>query len=221
MAFQYSSFISYRHNDLDNVFFVNLKNILSSEIFKVTNKQSAFYDVEAIDWGVHWDDKIYSGIQQSFFFLPVWYYHYLNENNIWCARELYHALEIEKIIKSQLSPQDSSKFFFIFPLIYRGNTELIPQCFSKKSAKTLAVCENDIRNKKSTARLNKFSNDIYDSLMSHYLILEKYPHVDFQSLFDAIKRPTDAEIIDWIKEQKRIITQKEAEQLPVLSKNGE
>ncbi|MBS1511798.1 MAG: toll/interleukin-1 receptor domain-containing protein [Bacteroidetes bacterium] len=221
MSFKYSGFISYRHNDSDNTFFVNLKNFISSEIFKVTNKPKSFYDAESIDWGVNWDDKIYNGIGESFFFIPVWYYHYLNEANLWCARELYHALQVEQIIKSNLSAQDSKEFFFIFPLIYRGNTDLIPECFSKKSAKSLRNFETDILNKKITTRLNNFSNDIYDTLMKHFLILDKYPAVDFQAMFNAIPRPTDAEIIDWIREQKKQINEKEAKLLPVLVKNGE
>ena len=53
------------------------------------------------------------------------------------------------------------------------------------------------------------------------MILEKYTHVDFQSLFQQIQRPTDAEIKDWIKLQKKNIAQKEATMPPVLVKNGE
>jgi len=221
MAFEYSSFISYRHNELDHTYFENLKNFLKSEVFSATNIADIFYDKVAIKWGVNWDDKIYSGIEGSFFFLPIWYYHYLNENNLWCARELYHALEIEKIIRSQLSQEDQDEFVFIFPLIYKGSVDLIPSCLSEKNAKSLVGYEVTIKTKKINNKFQAVINNIYDTLLEQYMILEKYTHVDFQSLFQQIQRPTDAEIKDWIKLQKKNIAQKEATMPPVLVKNGE
>jgi hypothetical protein len=221
MAFEYSSFISYRHNDLDHAYFENLKNFLKSEVFSATNIQEIFYDKVSIKWGVTWDDKIYSGIEGSFFFLPIWYYHYLNEDNLWCARELYHALEIEKIIRSQLTPADQDDFVFIFPLVYKGSVDLIPSCLSEKNAKSLVGYEVIIKTKKINNKFQSVINNIYDTLLVQYMILEKYAHVDFQALFQQIQRPSDSVIKDWIKQQKKNIAQKEANKPPVLVKNGE
>lgn len=221
MAFEYSSFISYRHNDLNETYFENLKDFLKSEVFSATNIADIFYDKVSIKWGIIWDNKIYSGIEESFFFLPVWYYHYLNEDNLWCARELYHALEIEKVIRNQLTPKDQEKFAFIFPLIYKGSADLIPSCLSEKNAKSLVGYEIPIKTKKINKKFQEVINNIYDTLLEQYLILEKYSHVDFQSLFQQIKRPSDAEIKEWIKAQKKNIAQKEAGRPPVLNKNGE
>ena len=221
MAFEYSSFISYRHNDLNKTYFDNLKDFLKSEVFSATNIKEIFYDKVSIKWGVIWEDTIYSGIEESFFFLPVWYYHYLNEDNLWCARELYHALEIEKIIRDQLTDEDKDNFAFIFPLIYKGSADLIPSCLSEKHAKSLVGYEVTIKTKKINNKFQSVINDIYDTLLNQFLILEKYPHVDFQALFLQIQRPSDTEIKEWIKKQKKNIAQKEANKPPVLTKNGE
>ena len=81
--------------------------------------------------------------------------------------------------------------------------------------------EIPIKTKKVNKKFQDVINNIYDTLLEQYLILEKYAHVDFQTLFQQIKRPSDAEIKEWIKAQKKNIAQKEAGRPPVLNKNGE
>ena len=221
MAFVYSSFISYRHKELEDSYFLNLKKLLETEINSATNKAQMFYDKSSIKWGVNWDDKIYSGIESSYFFLPVWYYHYLAEDNLWCARELYHALEIEKIIRSRLSQADQDEFVFVFPLVYKGSVDLIPSCLSQKQAKSLVNFSFMIKQNKMNKKFDDFITEVYNTLLAHFRILEKYQQIDFQTLFQQIKRPTDDEIKRWIREQKKIILAEEAKQDPVLKKNGE
>lgn len=222
MAFQYSSFISYRHDAFDKKYIANLKTLLKEQLFRiVTNIESVFYDEESINWGTEWDNKIYTGISKSVFFVPIWYHHYLNEENLWCARELYHALEIEKIIKEQLDEEDKDKFYFVLPLIYKGSNKGLPYSLSRKTAKSLDLYEVEIKNKKTTTRLQKFINDLFYALLEHFRVIEKYKNINFQELFDRVKIPTDDEIINWIKEQTREVKQIESENLPILKKNAE
>jgi hypothetical protein len=223
--FEYASFISYRHDDDDGAYIDKIISKLKPEMFKATDRK-VFYDYGSIKWGEQWDDKIYYGIERSVFFFPIWYYYYLSEDNLWCAKELYHALEVEKIIKEQLEPEDRDKFYFIFPLIYRGDASLFPQSLSPKMAKSLLTYEYEIRySKKESEKLFNFKRGLHDTLLEQRLaineIIQKYIHIDFLNLFKTIKKPTDDEIRHWVKEQKKKIKEKEAEREPRLKKNEE
>ena len=72
MAFEYSCFISYRHNENEKTFYNNFKNILQSEALTATNKNKSFFDEESIKYGEEWDDKIYSGVNSSYFFIDIY-----------------------------------------------------------------------------------------------------------------------------------------------------
>jgi TIR domain len=218
MAFEYSIFISYRHHDLDKAYFENLNKLIKSEIFKATGVSDTFYDQEAIAWGSTWTNKIYSGIEHSYFFLPVWFYHYLHEKNIWCARELYHALKIEEEIINQLDADDREDFAYVFPLIYRGDEKDFPSCFKKRQAKSIAIFDMAIKHNKPNAKLSALILEIHNVLFKQYKIIEKYINkgVDFNSIFQQIQRPSDTEIIDWVKSQKN----KEDGKFPRLGTNG-
>lgn len=221
MAFEYSSFISYRHNDIEDVYFINLRNFLQPSLFRATDITGIFYDKETIRWGEEWDDDIYDGIEQSLFFLPLWYDLYLSEKNIWCAKELYHALQVEKAIKEQLDPNDRDDFVFIFPLIFLGSTDLIPDCLSRKQAKSLVGFELNIKLKRLSNKFQEFITEVYNTLHKHFRILEKYPNINLHDELQKIEKPTDEKIKEWIREQRKNMKEKESKQLPVLRKNGE
>ncbi len=221
MAFEYSCFISYRHNDDEKDFYVNLKKILQSEALTATNKPKSFFDEEAIKYGEKWDDKIYEGVNKSYFFIPILHYQYLNTDNNWCARELMHAVKIESVIKNSLPEDERSKFFFIIPFIYRGNATELPHEIGYKQATVLKPFEYVIINNVKSQELVTLKQNLGELLYAYYRVLEDHPEIDFQALFNTIPRPTDEEVNDWINEQKKNERKQEAKRPPVLEKNRE
>jgi len=218
MNLEYSCFISYRRNDDEIRFIRNLKKIVQGEVFKVTNKQRAFLDNDEIRYGEHFDEKIYASLETSFFFISVWYFNYLHEDNLWCARELYHALQIEACIKECLSEADRANYYHVIPLVHRGANSDLPDCMSRKNAVPIKLLETDIVNNRTTARLTKFKVQLYDALHSYYqTLVTNAGKVDFNKVFNNIKRLTDEELRTWVSEQRKKAIENEATKLPVLT----
>jgi hypothetical protein len=51
MAFEYSSFFSYRRNQGQRLFMRNLRDIIQTEGSNATNIPSVFFDEDSIHWG--------------------------------------------------------------------------------------------------------------------------------------------------------------------------
>lgn len=213
MSFKYSSFLSYRRNLGDEKFVKNFKEIIESEAQKVTNIQRAFFDESSIDWASDFDKKIYDGIYSSYFFIPIYYSSYLHVDNIWCAREIYHAIEIEKKIR-----ETYKDFCFILPIIYRGSAGDLPNCLGKKNAKTIRQLENTIINKKTTTKLTDFKHEMHDILLQNFKLIES-ANLNLPELCSTVHIPSDDEVKIWINEQKGIQKKQESENLPILTKN--
>ena len=221
MAFDYSCFISYRHNENEKIFYTNLRNIIQSEALTATNKSNSFFDENSIKYGEEWNDKIYIGVNGSYFFIPILHYNYLHIENNWCARELMHALKVEEIIRKKLPEEEREKFFYIIPFIYRGKPDNLPKGLSNKKALALQPFEYLIIKNDVSQELINLKQQLCDTLTECYKILDKYNIAgNFQQLFKKIPKPTDAEVNAWILEQKNLSKQKEAQQEPVLKKNG-
>jgi hypothetical protein len=221
MAFNYSCFVSYRHNDNEKQFYTNLKNIIQSEALTATNKTNSFFDEVSIKYGEEWDDKIYIGVNGSYFFIPILHYNYLHPDNNWCARELIHALKVEETIRNKLPENERKNFFYIIPFIYRGKPDNLPKGLSNKKALSLQPFEYLIIKNDISQELINLKQQLCDTLTECYKILDKHNDIDFQALFNTIPKPDDKEVNAWILEQKNLHKQKEAEQAPVLKKNGE
>ena len=212
----YSTFISYRRNPGDMRFLKNFKSIVESEALRITNIPKVFFDEDSIEWGNEFDKKIYESIGSSYFFIPIYHYTYLHVDNIWCARELYHALEVEKIIRESVD----GNYCFILPIVHRGSPKNLPTCIGRKNAIKISLIEQDISNNKSTTRLRKFKEYIYDTLLDSFkLITDKGIKID--ELCAMIKEPTEDEIKIWIKVQKEIEKNNESNDPPILNKNYE
>ncbi len=218
MAFEYSCFISYRHNDAEKLFYSNLREMIQSEAMLATNKNKLFFDENAIKYGEEWDDKIYDGVSGSYFFIPIYYPNYLHTDNIWCARELMHALRVEEVIKSKLTDDQKRKFFYIIPFIYRGKADSLPKGIANKKALFLQQFEYLIIKKDVSPELVNLKQQFCDTLTECWSILDEYNTTDFQQMIQAIPKPTDEEVIAWIKEQRNNQTQKEAAHKPLLVK---
>ena len=217
MSFKYSGFISYRRNDGDTKFLKNFKNIIESEAQKVTNIEKVFFDEDSIDWGKEFDNKIYESIVASCFFIPIYHIGYLHVDNIWCARELYHAIEVEKVIRNTV---DDENYCYILPIIFRGQPNALPGCISKKKAKEIRQLEAIITSNKTNKRLTEFRNYIYDTLLSSFRLLFDMD-INLSELCAQINIPTDEGIKKWINEQNKKIRAAESAKLPILMKNAE
>jgi len=214
MSFTYSSFISYRRNNGDEKFVKNFTAIIESEAQKVTNIAKVFFDETSIKWGTDFDQKIYEGIAASYFFIPFYHNSYLHVNNIWCAREIHYAIEVEKKIREIFKD-----YCFILPIIYRGLPNALPSCIGKKNAKEIRQLEAVITSNKISAGLIKFKQDIYDIFLESFDLINNNEFV-LSDLCASIVEPTDEEIRSWINEQKGIQRKFESENLPILKKNA-
>lgn len=219
MAFEYSCFISYRHNKNEAVFYNNLREIIQSEAMLATNKNKLFFDESSIKYGEEWDDKIYDGVSGSYFFIPIYYPNYLHTDNIWCARELMHALKVQEVIHSKLTAAEQKNFFYIIPFIYRGKAESLPKGMATKKALLIRDFEYLIIKKEWSPELVKLKQDFCDMLNECWSILDGHSNIDFQQLIQAIPKPTDAEVKQWIKEQKEKQIIIEADHKPFLVMN--
>jgi hypothetical protein len=213
MNFNYSSFISYRRNVGDEKFVKNFKDIIESEAQKVTNISKVFFDEKSIIWGNEFDEKIYDGITSSYFFISIYHNSYLHIDNVWCAREIYHAIEIEKKIR-----ETYSDFCFILPIIHRGSANDLPKCVEQKNAKVIRLFEHAIINKKVPNKLIEFIHNIYDVLLINFQLIEA-ANLNLKVLCSDIHIPSDEEIKVWIEKQKGIQRKQESENLPILKKN--
>lgn len=217
MNFEYSSFISYRRNEVDKKFLKNFKSIIESEAQKVTNLKNVFFDEDSIEWGNDFNKKIYDSILASFFFIPIYHIGYLHVDNIWCARELYHALEVEKILRNKIG---DDSYCYILPIIYRGSTSALPTCICKKKAKEIKQLEPTITSNKSSKGLIDFKHYLYETFLKSFNLLGSKDY-SLKDLCADIQIPSDDEIKTWIKEQKEIEKKAESANLPILKKNAE
>jgi hypothetical protein len=213
MSYHYSSFISYRRNVGDEKFIKKFKAIIECEAHKVTNIPKVFFDEESIRWGDEFDEKIYDGIVASYFFIPFYHNSYLHEDNLWCAKELYRAIEVEKKIR-ELAVHN---YCFILPIIDRGTASAFPKCIGKKNAKEIRLFRHLILSNKTNAGLEKFKETIYEIFLSNFNLLDK--EIKFSELCADLNHPSDDEIKDWIKVQKEDEKMSEANNLPILKKN--
>lgn len=222
MSLKYSCFISYRRNDDAKKYISNLKNILQSETFLVTNKKRAFFDEDSIRYGEIFDSKIYEGIENSYFFMPIWYMNYLHEDSIYCAKELLHAMNIERMLQSLLPEAERANFFYVIPFLVRGNASELPECFSKKLVIDIKPFEYAIYNNKKSLKLIEFTQRLYKDLSDYYQVYNKYiSHDEYVRLCESIEKPDDEFVKDWIKLQQKELLQSEAKNIPLLKKTSE
>ena len=213
MSCQYSTFISYRRNVGDEKFIKKFKSIIECEAFKVTNIPKVFFDEDSIRWGDEFDEKIYDGIVACYFFIPFYHNTYLHEDNLWCAKELYRAIEVEKKIRESAI----HNYCFILPIIDRGSASAFPKCIGQKNAKEIKQIRHLVLSNKTNAALERFKDTIYDIFVSNFKLLNN--EVKFSELCADIDIPSDDVIKEWIREQKKNEKISEANNPPILKKN--
>lgn len=214
MSFEYSLFISYRRNEGDAKYIANLTNILHSEAQKVTNKSKPFFDEKSIKWGEEFDDKIYEAIVSCYFFVPLYHNTYLHSDNLWCAKELYRAIEVEKKIR-----ESCPHYSFILPIIDRGRASEFPNCIGRKNAKEFNTYRHIIKKKGTSKAYEEFIEEIHNIFLENFKLIEE-SSISFFELCSSIPIPTDEEIKDWVYEQKGILKEKEREHVPILKKTA-
>jgi hypothetical protein len=218
MAFEYSNFISYRHEEQRNKFVKDFCYLFNTTTFDVTNLQEHFLDSNEIKGSPNFGEKIYEAIRKSYFFTIFHTYHYLNEANPWCAKELKYALDVEECRRQKLEEKDRSYFFSLNLFILSGTDKDLPGNISDRNALPISCYQHSI--KKQSKAVTEFFSRLYDFMIDVYKIYQRYPHVDFVACCDEIDKPDDERIKEWIREQKKIILENEAKQLPVLKKYG-
>jgi hypothetical protein len=212
MNFRYSCFISYRRHQDDSRFMQKLKNMIEVEAFKVTNKQDVFFDQQNIKWGEEFDDKIYEGIVSSYFFIPLYHNVYLHEDNLWCAKELHWAIQLEHKIRETIST-----YCFILPLIDRGSASDFPECIGRKNAKEIKKFRHFIVGNGTSKAFEDFKNEIYDVLLQNYqLIKEGHSFIAYLNDLEPI---SNEKLKEWIRQQEIRDKDVSASQLPILTKN--
>jgi hypothetical protein len=214
MSFKYSSFISYRRNPGDEIFVKKFKALIQSEGQNATNISKVFFDELSIAWGADFGKTIYEGILTSYFFIPIYHRTYLHVDNIWCAKEIYHAVEVEKKIRESINKE----YCFILPVIYRGTAAALPTCLENKNAKDISRLLHLIISNKTNAGLEAFKQSLYVVFEKNMQLLNGID-LDLKSIDESIERPSDDEIKKWIDEQKKIQRTQESENLPILMKN--
>ncbi len=212
MGFSYSCFISYRRHQGDEKFIQKLKNLIEVEAFKVTNQRNVFFDEKSINWGDNFDDKIYAGIVSSYFFIPLFHHVYLHEENLWCAKELHWAIQLETKIRETVA-----HYCFILPLIDRGSASDFPECLGRKNAKEIKRFSHLINSNKTSKAFEEFKSEIYDILLNNYRLLAK--NHSFLEYLEEVKPLSDGEIRAWVKTQKHNEKAKTASHLPTLTKS--
>ena len=221
MSHTYSCFISYRRNEERRVFISNLKAILQSELFDLTNKNRAFLDNDSIRYGEEFDVKIYFGIENAYFFIPLWTPNYLHKDNLWCARELYHAIQLEEKIKDRLKDDDKLNWYYIIPIVVNGNKDYLPKCISRNNAIDIQFYTTDIINKKTTQKLIKLRRSFFDCVDAYYRTVKKYFElIDFRELNESIVKPDDVVLKNWVSLQESEIQVLESTHLPILKKSN-
>ena len=206
MAFRYSLFISYRRNKHEKHFIIQLKNKLESIASMVIPCEEVFFDEKSIKWGEEFDEKIYNSMLQSHFFVPIWQPTYLNENKIWCAYELYYAIEIEKVIKEETK---NPTFCYILPLVLcrpepnpsQGVYESLHEGIAKKNYIEINDYIEGIKCKSRNKNFISFEKKILSALSQRSAIED----MNIEELHSRIERPSRETIIEWIKTHNRKI----------------
>lgn len=212
MAFKYSGFISYRRNEGDMKFLKNFKSIIASEAQKVTNQREIFFDEDSIEWGNDFDQKIYDSILGSYFFIPIYHCGYLHPDSLWCARELYHALKVEGAIREALGDKS---YCFILPIIFRGSPAALPNCINKKKVKEIRMLEAIITSNRTNGKLTEFKNYIYDTFLASYKMVND-KKLDFYTFVAKVDIPTDEDLREWIKAEKKNERDFDSDNPPIL-----
>ena len=216
MSFEYSSFISYRRNDGNKKYLKKFKKIIESEAKNVTNIDKVFFDTLEIKLGENFDEKIYSSIIKACFFIPLYHMTYLSDENIWCARELYHALEVEKIIHKNIN----EKYCYILPMVVRGRVDELPECIGAKNAKELERLEYAITSNKTNKKLIKFKQYLYGIFKDNFKLLSDEKGDDLSRLCENMPIPSDGDIKKWILEQNKKNKAIESKKIPILTHNS-
>ena len=219
MTFAYSNFISYRHEEQRNKFVKDFNFQFNTTTFDVTNLKEHFLDSDEIKGSPIFGEKIYEAIRKSYFFSVFHTFHYLNEDNPWCAKELKYALDVEDCRRRQLSNNDKAAFFCLNLFILSGTDKDLPDKISNRNALPISNFQYSI--KKPTKAVTEFFKKQYDYMMGIFKIYQRYPHVDFIACCEIIDKPDDEEIKKWIREQKKIILENESEHKPELTKNAD
>ena len=214
---KYSVFISYRRDQSEDVLqkklMNNLKKMLESVAGHATDVAKVFFDEDSIKWGEEFDEKIYNCIVSSCFFIPIYYDNYLSVKKLWCARELYHAIEVEKMIRDKTS----TKFCFILPLIRYGDKNL-PECIYTKNAKSLHVYITDIINNQPSKKHMDFRKEIYNTLQEHHNNVKDISEEDIIKWCEGIVIPSDEILKEWIKEKNQEMRRQEETKTPKIQK---
>jgi len=222
MPFKYSSFISYRRETERNKFVENFCRHLRSRAFDACNSETIFLDNENILPGDDFPERIYEAIRNSYYFTLFHNYHYLHTENLWCAKELKYALDVEVARRSVLNEEDKDQYNWIFPLIVRGNLSDLPPVIGNRHGIHIGKFESAINSQRPLPqKISDFFDDIYDKLISLYKIYEKYPSGYFDNCTNEIVYATDEEIVEWIKIQKEAANVSETVNKPILIKNEE
>lgn len=160
MAFEYSSFISYRRENQRNEFIKNFCRHFATSAWDACNVQNLFVDTSSIGVGNPFDEKIYEGIRKSHFFTLIHNPHYINEKNNWCAKELKYAIDVENQRRKLLSNEDKAKYNWIFPLIIMGSATDLPNVLSTRNAKNIRCYMAAIQSKNLSQKVINFDNYI-------------------------------------------------------------
>lgn len=220
MSFEYSCFISYRREEQRNKFIENFCKHLATAAFDACNKQNLFIDKKGILVGDDFPERIYNGIRSSYYFVLFHNYHYLHTDNVWCAKELKYALDVEKARIELMNDADKENYKWIIPLVIRGNLNDLPQIIPNRHGIPIGCYEAVINSHKPLPQLVlNFFTDLYEKMIVLYHIHENYPAERFDDCYKEIPYPTDEEIIEWINEQKKRISSTEAKNLPTLKKD--
>ena len=214
MNYKYSVFISYRKGFFCTKFLENFIKMIRREAGAATGVSQVFFDDESINWAEEFDKKIYDCIPYSCFFIPLYQYSYLNDKKIWCARELFHAIEVEKKIRN-IKPE----FCFILPILHRGEAKDLPRCIGDKNAIDITDFEDKITNGSSSQKLLKWEREICRVLYNNFRLLHDIE--DVNELCDDIHRPDDEEIMEWIRLHNCNLNEQESKKTPKLKINGE
>ena len=212
MSYQYSCFISYRRHVGVTDFVRKFKEIVETEAFKVTNQKKAFFDEEEINWGAEFDVKIYQAINSSCFFIPMFNFVYLHEDNLWCAKELHWAIQLENKIRETVE-----NYCFILPVIDKGTPSDFPNCIGRKNAKEINQFRHLILNKTTSKAFEDFKIGIYNTLLQNYKLLNNN---SFCHLLDEISPISDEDLKLWIKDQKNKEKENASKHIPLLIKNS-
>jgi len=214
MNYKYSVFISYKRDCFDMKFLENFKEMIQTEAGAATGVSKVFIDKESIKPGEEFDKKIYDCIPYSCFFIPLYQYMYLDENRIYCALELFHAIEVEKRIRIT-----KPEFCFILPLIHRGEPKDLPKCIEKKNALLIHLFESDIITRSSARKYLDLKREICKVLYNNFRLLHDIE--DVNELCNDIHRPDKEEILEWIRDHNSNLYEQEKNKTPKLKINGE